>query len=401
MLYNIKKVKELLEKAALELTGDDILIIEDEHNTCQIKLSELSTYIRNGLIDKDSFNKLLTESLSDILTRLDKAENVYPFKINNIIKTLPVNLPGKEQEISDNYIHNQNNIDIVFNKKSIYDYELIVTENAELNSYYSGGSITDEHKWYGIIIEFNKNNDYITYDETQSSGNWAEMYSIDASERTDVNIFNGIDLNTGTQEDITRTLSSIIVWLRTDDDVQTFCFKDNDNNIIKLNVSVNKFIPEIIEEPEEESNRTYGIYQWDGKLGPEPDVSISGGGLYLYMDFNKSIPYTAQMVNGIHTSGHWAGITITPPIGFDTSDQNYPKVYYDGELQKEGWKNFFEQDKDGNLLTDDISKARLTIMFTELKRERLCTIDWGIGYIDNVVITTENGILLYPPITNV
>lgn len=401
MLYNIKKVKELSEKAALELTGDDILIIEDEHNTCQIKLSELSTYIRNGLIDKDSFNKLMTESLSDLLTRLDKAENVYPFKINNIIKTLPVNLPGKEQETSDKYIHNQNNIDIAFSKKSIYDYELIVTENAELNSYYSGSSIIDEYKWYGIIIEFNKDNGYITYDETQSSGNWAEKYSIDASEKTDVSIFNGVDLNTGTQEDITKTLNSIIVWLRADDDTQTFCFKDDNNNIIKLNISVNKYVPEIIEEPEEEINRTYAIYQWDGITGPEPEISVSAAGLYLYMDFNKNIPYTSQMIDGIHTSGHWVGITITPPIGFDTSDQNYPKVYYDGELQKEGWKNFFEQDEEGNLLTDDISKTNITIMFTELKREKLCTIDWGIGYIDNVIVSSENGTLLYPSIINI
>ena len=101
MLYGIKKVKELPKKEALELNGDDILIIEDEHDTCQIKLSELSTYIKNGLIDKDSFNKLIEESLSDILKRLEKSENLYPFKINNIIKTLPVNLPGKEQETSD------------------------------------------------------------------------------------------------------------------------------------------------------------------------------------------------------------------------------------------------------------------------------------------------------------
>ena len=109
-LFDIKKVKELKEKMALELTGDDILIIEDEHDTCQIKLSELSTYIANGLIDKDSFNELLANALSDILNRLDKAESVYPFKINNIIKTLPVNLPGKEQDTSNKYIENHNHI---------------------------------------------------------------------------------------------------------------------------------------------------------------------------------------------------------------------------------------------------------------------------------------------------
>ncbi len=100
-VFSIKKVKELPEKVALELTGDDILIIEDEHNTCQIKLSELSTYIKNGLIDKDSFNELMTETLSELLTRLDKAESIYPFKINNIIKALPVYLPCKEQVTSD------------------------------------------------------------------------------------------------------------------------------------------------------------------------------------------------------------------------------------------------------------------------------------------------------------
>ena len=121
MLYSIKKVKELPEKVALELTGDDILIIEDEHDTCQIKLSELSTYIKHDLIDKDSFNKLMEDTLADVLTRLDKAESLYPFKINNVIKTLPVNLPGKPQDTSDKYIENQNNIELTLNKKSMYN----------------------------------------------------------------------------------------------------------------------------------------------------------------------------------------------------------------------------------------------------------------------------------------
>lgn len=407
MLYSIKKVKELPEKAALELTGDDILIIEDEYNTCQIKLSELSTYIRNGLIDKDGFNKLMTEALADLLIRLDKAESVYPFKINSITKTLSVNLPGKEQEISDSYIYNQNNIEIELIKKTINEYDLIVTEKTDLNSYYSGGSITDEHKWYGIIIEFNTNNEYITYDKTQSSGNWAEMYSIDESEKTDVFIFSDT-------EDTNKISNSIIVWLRADDDNQTFCFVDgeqsvksitgndimdfNDSfNTIKLNVSVNKYVPEIIEEPEEEIH-TYAVYQWDNILGTEPNISVKNN--TLYFEFNGNIPYTSQVINNIYTSGNYIGITITPPISFDTSNQEYPKLYYDGVLEKSGWKNFFEQDEEGNVLTDNISKANLSLAFTDLKRNVLCTIDWGIGYIDNVMITTENGTLLYPPINN-
>lgn len=415
MLYSIKAVKELPEKAALELTGDDILIIEDEKNTCQIKLSELSTYIKNGLIDKDSFNKLMTDAFSDLLKRLEEAENIYPFKINNIIKTLPVNLPGKAQEISDSYIHNQNNIEIAFNKKSIKEYDLIITEKAELKYYYSGGSILDEHQWYGIIIEFNTNNGYIGYSKHKSNGNWAEIYSIDKSEKTDIPIFNGVDLDTAQDEDITRTLNSLIVWLRADDDKQTFCFVDsyqsvnymleNDihtieledsTNIIKLNVLVNKYIPEVIEE--EPEKRTYAVYQWDNKLGPEPEINIKDD--ILYIDFNKNIPYTSKDVDGIHTSGHWTGITITPPIGFDTTNIEYPKVYYNNELSIEGWKNLFEQDEDGNLLVENIDKAYLSFNFNELKRSILCTIDWGIGYIDNVKVTTENGVLLYPPIYN-
>lgn len=397
MLYSIKKVKELPEKAALELTGDDILIIEDEHDTCQIKLSELSTYIKHDLIDKDSFNKLMEESLADILTRLDKAESIYPFKINSIIKTLPVNLPGKPQDTSDKYIENQNNIEIEFNKKSIYDYELIITETAELNSYYSGGSILDEHQWYGIIVEFNIGNEHVTYDETQSLGNWAEMYSIDNSEKTDVYIFNGIDINTATSEELDKTFNSIIVWLRADDDVQTFCFKDNKDNIIKLNISVNKYVPEEIETPVIDQ-QTYAVYQWNQTVGLEPIVSIKNN--ILYMDFNGPIPYSSQMVDEVYTSGHWIGITITPPISFSTSDEQYPKVYYDGELALEGWKNFFEQDEDGNVIVEDISKANWNLMFTELKRNILCTIDWGIGYIDTVVVNAENATLLYPPIYN-
>ena len=71
----IIRVKELPEKAALELNEDDTLIIEDNHNTCQIKLSELSTYIRNGLIGKDSFNELLDNELSPILERIEKLES--------------------------------------------------------------------------------------------------------------------------------------------------------------------------------------------------------------------------------------------------------------------------------------------------------------------------------------
>ena len=397
MLYSIKKVKELPEKLALELSGDDILIIEDEHDTCQIKLSELSTYIKNGLIDKDSFNKLIEESLSDILKRLEKSESLYPFKISNIIKTLPINLPGKEQETSDKYIENQNNIDISFNKKTVNDYELIITENAELNSYYSGGSIVDEHKWYGIIIEFNTNNEYITYDAAQSSGNWAEMYSIDESEKTDVNIFNGVDFDTASQEDIDKTLKSIIVWLRADDDTQTFCFKDDKDNIINLTISVKEYIEPVIPEETEEVH-TYGIYQWDKEVGPEPEISIKNN--VLYIDFNNNIKYVSKNINGIYTSGNWVGISVIPPVGFLTSDEQYPKIYYDGVLCVEGWKNLFEQDEDGNVLVEDISKANMPFMFTELKRNILCTIDWGIGYIDNVVITTQNGTLLYPPISN-
>ena len=69
----IIKVKELPEKAALELNESDTLIIEDNNNTCQIKLSELSTYIRNGLIDKDSFNSIVNE-ISSISERLSKLE---------------------------------------------------------------------------------------------------------------------------------------------------------------------------------------------------------------------------------------------------------------------------------------------------------------------------------------
>ena len=71
----IIKVKELPEKAALELSEDDTLIIEDNHKTCQIKLSELSTYIRNGLIDKDSFIALLDNELSPILERIQRLES--------------------------------------------------------------------------------------------------------------------------------------------------------------------------------------------------------------------------------------------------------------------------------------------------------------------------------------
>lgn len=417
-MINIKKVKEMPEKAALELTGDDILIIEDKNDTCQIKLSELSTYIKNDLIDKGSFNELLTEYISNILTRLDKAENIYPFKINNIIKTLSINLPGKEQETSDKYIQNQDNISLEFNKKSVNEYELTIIENNELNSYYSGGSITTEHKWIGIIIEFNKNNEYITYDNNQSLGNWAEIYSIDNSEKTDVAIFNGVDLNTASDEDIQRTLNSVIVWLRTDDDKeQTFCFAntqqsvqynitddshkinfEDTSDVIKLNVIVKEYIPEASNEEDEDKYQTYAIYQWDKALGPEPDIFIKHN--VLYIEFNGNIPYASQYVNDVYTSSHWVGITITPPIGFNTSNEQYPKMYYDGELVVEGWKNFFAQDEDGNILIDDISKANLPIDFNELKRSKLCTIDWGIGYIDNVVITTENGTLLYPPIHN-
>ncbi len=417
-VFSIKKVKELPEKVALELTGDDILIIEDEHNTCQIKLSELSTYIKNGLIDKDSFNELMTETLSELLTRLDKAESIYPFKINNIIKALPVNLPGKEQETSDKYIQNQNNIEVTFSKKTINEYDLVITEKAELNSYYSGGSITDEHKWYGVILEFNINNNLISYDKTKSSGNWAEIYSIDSSEKTDVSIFNGVDLNTASQEDIDKTLNSIIVWLRADDEKQTFCFMDNQQsikyvinedtheieeiefedvpNIVKLNISVEEYVPEIIDETEEK--QTYAVYQWDKITGCEPEINIKDD--ILYIEFNGNISYTSQDVDDIHTSGHWVGITITPPIGFDTSDEQYPKIYYNDVLNIEGWKNLFKQDEDGNVITEDISKANLFLMFTELNRDTLCTIDWGIGYIDNVVITVKNGTLLYPPIYN-
>ena len=394
-LYSIGRVKELPEKAALELTGNDILIIEDENNTCQIKLSELSTYIRNGLIDKDSFNKLMTDALSDIMSRLEKAESVYSFKINNVIKTLPVNLPGKDQETSDKYIQNQNNIELSFNKKSINEYELIVTEKAELNFYYSGGSITDEHQWYGIIIEFDTNNGQISYNETQSSGNWAESYIIDDSERYDIPIFNGVDLNTASEEDVDRTLNSLIVWLRADDDKQTFCFTNDENVIVKLDISVNKYVPEIIEEPEEEK-QTYAVYQWDKVLGSKPEIIIEDK--MLRINFNDNIPYISQEINGIFTSGHWIGIDIIPPIGFDTSNTQYPKIYYNGELKLEGWNNLFKQDEEGNVLTEDISKANMPIMFTELNRNILCTIDWGIGYIDIIDISTENGTLLYPSI---
>ena len=118
------------------------------------------------------------------------------------------------------------------------------------------------------------------------------------------------------------------------------------------------------------------------------------------MNFVGNIAYVSQMIKGLYTSGHWVGITVTPPIGFDTSSTEYPKLYYDGELETEGWNNLFEQDEDGNILTEDISKANLYLMFTELKRSTLCTIDWGIGYIDNVVVTTKNATLLYPPIYN-
>lgn len=413
-MFNIK-VKELPEKVALELSGNDNLIIEDKNNTCQIKLSELSTYIRNGLIDKDSFNQLMAEAISVLTTRLEKVENTYPFKIVNIIKTLPVNLPGKEQETSDKYIQNQNNIDISFRKTSINEYDLVVTEKAKLNSYYSGGSITSEHEWYGIIIEFNTGNSFVSYDSSQSIGNWAEIYSIDESEKTDVHIFNGVNLDTASQEDVDRTLNSVIVWLRADDSEQTLCFVDSqqlvkytmkDNsygmefekvaNIIKLKVSVNKYIPEEIEKPEEE--HTYGVYQWDNALGSEPDVSIKNN--MLYIEFNKDVPYTSYNVDGIYTSGNWVGVTITPPIGFDINSAEYPKMYSNGTLTTEGWKNFFNQDDEGNVLEEDISKALLPIMFTESKCSVICTFDWGIGYIDNVVIATQKEALLYLPIDN-
>lgn len=70
----IIKVKELPEKVALELSEDDTLIIEDNNKTCQIKLSELSTYIRSGLINKDSFFKSFDDELSSILERVQKLE---------------------------------------------------------------------------------------------------------------------------------------------------------------------------------------------------------------------------------------------------------------------------------------------------------------------------------------
>lgn len=395
-LFSVKKAKELPEKAALELSGDDILIIEDENNTCQIKLSELSTYIKNGLIDKDSFNGLMADSLSDILTRINELENLYLLKINNVIKTLPINLPGKDQETSDNYIHNENNISLEFKRKTVNEYELIVTENAELNPYYSGGSITDEHKWYGIILETNTNNGYISYDASKSSGSWAEMYSIDQSEKTDVYIFNGLDLDTASQEDVDRTLNSIIVWLRADDEPQTFCFTDDKNNIVKLNVSVNKYVPEEIPESVEKEPSTYAVYQWD-KTGHEPSIYVKDD--ILHIEFNGNIEYTSRYIDNIYTSGHWVGIIVTPPIGFNLDNEQYPKIYYDGVLDTEGWKNLFEQDEEG-FITVDTDKANLSFNFNDLKRNKLCTIDWGIGYIDNVIVSVQNATLLFPPIDN-
>lgn len=392
------KMKGLPEKNALELTGDEILIIEDKNNTCQIKLSELLAYMKNGLLDKDSFSKILTESLSDVLSRINSLEDIYCLKINNIIKTLPVNLPGKSEEISNSYKENQNNISIELIKKTVNEYELIVTENAELNSYYSGGSIKEGYKWYGVILEFNTNNGFIEYDNTQSSGNWAEMYSVDYSEKTDIYVFNGVDFNTSPEEDIQKTLNSIIVWLRADDDTQTFCFKDHKDNTVKLKITVNKYVPEIIETPEEEIKHTYGVYQWDGILGSRPVISMLDNDV-LNISFYGNIKYTPQLINGIHTSGHWVGIDIIPPVGFDISSTQYPKMYSDGALVLEGWNNFFEQDKDGNVIANDITKARWLLSLDDLNRTFLCTIDWGIGYIDTVRVSVENAILLFPPIT--
>lgn len=407
-LYSIKKVKELPEKAALELTGDDILIIEDEYDTCQLKLSELSTYIKHGLVDKDSFNKLLEEALSGITERLNKAECAYPFKINNISKALPVNLPGKDQEISDKYIENQNNISLDFKKLSAYEYELIVTENNAMNSYYSGGSIKTEHQWYGIIVEFNIDNVFVQYDASQATGNWAKAYSIDESEKTDVYIFNGVDLENAPQEDIERTNNSIIVWLRADDEKQMFYFTDSkqelmysvsndcheiqfvDNfNPIKLSVSVNKYVPEP-EESDEDKN-TYGTYRWDNKLASEPVIAFKRG--MLYVDYSGDIPYTSQLWGDIKTSGNWVGINVTVPEGFNVKDKEYPKVYYDGELIFEGWASQFSKKV--------ADTTRLLLNFTEVNRNILCTIDWGNEYIDNVMVSSQKGVLLYPPLDNV
>ena len=396
----IIKVKGLPEKAALELNGDDVLIIEDTHNTCQIKLSELSTYIRNGLIDKDSFNQLVSNAITPLLERVEQVENTFGFRVLNVTKALPISLPEKDEAISESYQHNQNNISFEIKKINYNNYELTVTETAELKSYYSGGSVLDSHKWYGVIIEFNVNNGYITYDQTKSSGIWASNYYIDESEKSNVYLFNGVDIINGPQEDIDKTLCSLLVWLRADDDEQTFCFKENDTlKDLKLKVKVVPYESEEQEEDKEESQKTYAVYTWDTVNGCEPDVVINSGLLTFY--FNKDIPYTKKEVDGISESGHFVGIKITPPIGFITTESSYPKLYLNGEFISSGWKNFFEQDENGTVVAEDTSFATLILPITETKRNILCTIDWGIGYIDTVVIDCKDGNLLYPPIDNV
>ena len=61
---------------------------------------------------------------------------------------------------------------------------------------------------------------------------------IDESEKTDVHIFNGVNLGTASQEDVDRTLNSVIIWLRADDSEQTLWFVDS-QQLVKYTIKDN------------------------------------------------------------------------------------------------------------------------------------------------------------------
>lgn len=292
-------IKDLPEKDPLEVKDTDILIIEDEEETHQISVSSL----RTALLGVEKIEDIADAIRKEFLTRIEECESLYPFKIVNAFVPIVSNTV-------ENMSINQNNVDFVFKKKSMRDYEITITEmetSPGLVEYDLNGMTGLPRKWVAVILDFNINTSFVSYDDENASGEWAAGYELDNtnpvyvySAKNDLGIYFQLDQN------------RLMLWVDMADLQQTFAFKDSAGNIIRVLFKF-KLQPEK-EEPE--PPKTYTVYVPEDEEDVDITVTDNSGIRVFNMIYNKDIPYTLKdETNELPQSGNWVKLKITPPTG--------------------------------------------------------------------------------------
>lgn len=383
------KIKEFPEKQWLEVKDDDVLLIEDENNTCQITVRGL----RGALLGNESLQSI-KQLVSDVLDdRINQIEDLYPLRILELRPLLQTELSAEDAP----YGVNQNSIDYVMTRENIHLYKVSLKENTEASTIVEYVHNGIPGKWIALHVEFNRESWYIGYDTKRSSGDWAESYSLD-NDNPVYDISASIDgLRTSGSK------NGINLWVDMSDLTQDFCFVDETGNYIHLVFDFTL----LTEKEDPEPPKTYTIYQPDEKDDTTITVEDNGGVRIFRIAYHNDIEYTFKdETNELPQSGNWVKIKITPPAGhvlptyiaidgveitfanlsgkLVTNEDRENPGDYDYKIVPHG------ETEDTDYYID------MYIRFVRKDQLHICTFRWGTDYLDTVMLTIND--ILYPPI---